>query len=207
VAPGTAGKVTTLSPSWTSAVGRLTKVLEKYVAGEQAVVRRLSEAVPPYSAVLLGNSLPIREWNAFATWKDRGLSCFTNRGANGIDGLLSTFFGVSRGFSESWAVVGDLSALYDLNAPWVSSQLGSGRRRIAVINNGGGKIFSLMPALEGAGQVIENRHTLGFDKWAAMWGWDYVRVKGDDRITPVGDSCILELVPDPAQTEAFWGAL
>ena len=131
----------------------------------------------------MGNSLPIRHWNQAATFEDRGLRCFSSRGANGIDGQLSTFFGLSDGEKESWAIVGDLTALYDLSAPWALRELGDGRRRIVVINNGGGKIFSKLPALaeleDGERRAIENDHGVSLEHWAAMWGMGYLRVEGE----------------------------
>ena len=117
------------------------------LVGEPRWFQFLSEAIPAGAAVLLGNSLPIREWNHAAAFEDRGLRCFSCRGANGIDGALSTFFGLSDDDAESWAIVGDLTALYDLSAPWILNQLAPGKRRIVVINNGGGRIFSKLPAL------------------------------------------------------------
>ena len=68
--------------------------------------------------------------------------------ANGIDGLVSSWLGVSAESDESWMIVGDLSALYDLGAPWILSQLKKAKRRIVVINNGGGKIFSQVSWLQ-----------------------------------------------------------
>ena len=75
------------------------------------------------SLVFLGNSLPIREWNVFAATEDRWLRCHANRGANGIDGCVSTFLGLGADEAESWAVVGDLTALYDLAALWITPAL------------------------------------------------------------------------------------
>ena len=186
--------------------GDVEVLIEKYPGSEGAVVRSVSEAVPAGALVMLGNSLPIREWNAFATWEDKGLRCFANRGANGIDGLLSTWFGLSEGEDESWAVVGDLSALYDANAMW-AGRGGRGKKRLVVINNGGGKIFSRVAALNGLdGEVrgvIENRHGLGFEAWAGQWGWGYARSLEE----VAGERVVVELVPDAGETEAFWEAL
>ena len=152
--------------------------------GELRWFRFLSEMIPAGSLILLGNSLPIREWNAAATLEDRGLRCFSCRGANGIDGALSTFFGLSEGDDESWAIIGDLTALYDLSAPWILRRLSAGRRRIVVINNGGGRIFSRLPALadlsEVERQAVENDHCISLEHWAAMWGMGYLRVECED---------------------------
>ena len=162
--------------------------------------RILSEIIPAGSSVLIGNSLPIREWNAAATFEDRGLRCFSCRGANGIDGALSTFFGLSEEQSESWVIVGDLTALYDLGAPWILGQLAAGKRRIVVINNGGGRIFSKLPSLvdlaDSERRAIENDHHLELGHWAAMWGMGYQRVgRGDELVVDeqIG-SLVVEIV-------------
>jgi len=166
------------------------------LSGEPRWFRFLSEQIPPGSLVFLGNSLPIREWNVAATMDDRGLRCFSCRGANGIDGALSTFFGLSEQDAESWAIVGDLTTLYDLSAPWILQQLSPGKRRIVVINNGGGRIFSKLPALAGLSdserRAIENDHALGFEHWAAMWGMDYLRVENEKQF--VVDSGVSSVV-------------
>jgi 2-succinyl-5-enolpyruvyl-6-hydroxy-3-cyclohexene-1-carboxylate synthase len=136
---------------------------------------------------------------------------FANRGANGIDGLVSTFYGISSGAAEAWMIVGDLSTLYDLSAPWIAEQLPAGNRRIVIINNGGGKIFSRVESLRSlaaeARGMIENRHGIDFEPWAQLWKLAYRCVaKPDDlRDLPDGD-VIIEVIPDAEQTEAFWQA-
>ena len=152
---------------------------------EPRFIRALSELIPGGSLVFLGNSLPVREWNAFATFEDRSLRCHANRGANGIDGALSTFFGLSADESESWCLAGDLTTLYDLGAPWILPQLPRARRRIVILNNGGGKIFRHVPGLHELDRatwtLIENPHGLGFRGWAGFWGLDYHSEDRPDR--------------------------
>ncbi len=179
---------------------------------ECGFVRALSESIPKGSRVFLGNSLSIREWNIAATFADRGLRCCAARGANGIDGQVATFFGAGADDSESWLVCGDLTALYDLSAPWIVDQLPPARRRIVVINNGGGKIFARLPALrafpESTRRAVENAHGRSFEAWAAMWGMDYLRVTdpGQLGLPPIGTTAVIEIVPDPGESEAFWEA-
>ena len=169
---------------------------------EPALVRALSRRVPAAAFVYLGNSLPIREWDLTAIREPRAWHVGVSRGANGIDGQLSTFFGMCAGGRESWALVGDLTALYDLAAPWVLGQLATGPVRIVVVNNGGGQIFSrLSPHPE-----LRNEHHLTFDRWAAMWGLAHVlwNTVPADAVLP--DRCVIELVPDAGATERFWRA-
>jgi 2-succinyl-5-enolpyruvyl-6-hydroxy-3-cyclohexene-1-carboxylate synthase len=93
-----------------------------------------------------------------------------NRGANGIDGQLSTFFGWMPESHHSWALLGDLTTLYDLSAPWILRQLSiSSSWTLAVMNNGGGHIFKPMFGRD----AFINRHPYGFEAWADMWGLTY----------------------------------
>jgi 2-succinyl-5-enolpyruvyl-6-hydroxy-3-cyclohexene-1-carboxylate synthase len=194
---------------------RICGLLDKYPQSEPAWMGRLSQEIPKGSLVYLGNSMPIREWNLAAGYEDRGLRCFASRGANGIDGQVSTFLGLTVGEEESWGLFGDLTTLYDLSAPWVMEQLKTGKRRMVVVNNGGGRIFSRLPHLAGLAEekktVTENRHQRGFGHWAAMWGLDYQKVVelGDLSMEEVATraSIVIELCPDPEQTDNFWSEL
>jgi 2-succinyl-5-enolpyruvyl-6-hydroxy-3-cyclohexene-1-carboxylate synthase len=167
---------------------------------EPALVRALSDVVPAGAAIYLGNSLPIREWDLAARREPRGWEVAVSRGANGIDGQLSTFLGLCGPEREHWAIVGDLTALYDLAAPWVLPQLRSGPLRVVVINNGGGQIFArLSPHAE-----LRNEHRVGFADWARMWNLPHERW---ERIPPaprLAERCVIELAPDREATARFW---
>ncbi len=194
-----------------AAGGDLDHILENHPNSEPAWMRHLSRVIPAGATVFLGNSLPIREWNLSADKPKQGTAFYANRGANGIDGLVSTWLGVSADAQEAWLIVGDLSALYDMNAPWILSQLPASKRRIVVINNGGGKIFSQVSWLKhmpaDAQRVMENPHTITFEAWARMWGTDYRLFTDSRELRDDEASCsVWEITPDAAQTEAFWSA-
>lgn len=178
---------------------RIAALLAECPASEAGLVARLSRAIPRQSSVYLGNSLPIREWNQFAALEDRAFVMRENRGVNGIDGQLSTFLGAAEPGRENWAVVGDLTALYDLQAPWSMRHCPGITTRIVVINNGGGRIFGRL--FENPN--FQNRHQTSFEGWATMWslGWS------QELATPVDEqAAVIELRPDEAQTTAFWAA-
>lgn len=196
-----------------SAKVRLEQLLSAHPLSEPAWMRHLSTAMGEDSVVMLGNSLPIREWNLAGGTPRNGTTFFANRGVNGIDGLVSTWLGLSASVAESWLVVGDLSALYDLGAPWVLPQLKQGKRRLVVINNGGGKIFShvdwLRKADTGTKRVMENPHTLSFEPWAKMWGLDYRLITEPSQMEGDSDAsggAVWEVCPDAVETESFWAA-
>jgi 2-succinyl-5-enolpyruvyl-6-hydroxy-3-cyclohexene-1-carboxylate synthase len=173
----------------------IAQILDDEPNSELAMFRSLSQSIPPNARVYLGNSLPIREWDLAATREPRGFEIAANRGANGIDGQLSTFFGQCDPSRPNVCLVGDLTAIYDSNAPWIVPQLDTGIDwRIVIINNGGGRIFSRVPSLRKLDasmreRIIENAHALRFDHWAAMWSIE-------DRVT--------ELRPDAEASRRAW---
>ncbi len=170
---------------------------------EPSLVHALSITLKSADLVYVGNSLPIREWDLAATYdltSPRAIEA--NRGVNGIDGQVSTFLGLVQPQTESWCILGDLTALYDLAAPWALAHRAGARVRIVVINNGGGKIFSRIFS----NALFENRHTLGFESWAKMWSLHFERwtqVPSHAQVAAdIAD--IVELVPDEAATARFW---
>ncbi len=163
---------------------RFTAILDDEPQSELAMFRTLSKQLAENTRVYLGNSLPIREWDLAATREPRGFAYGANRGANGIDGQLSTFLGWSDPARDNVCVLGDLTTIYDLNAPWIVPQLGHRRFRIVIINNGGGRIFSRVASLRSmdAGvreRIIENTHDVRFEQWAAMWNIDVTELRPD----------------------------
>jgi 2-succinyl-5-enolpyruvyl-6-hydroxy-3-cyclohexene-1-carboxylate synthase len=170
-------------------------ILDDEPLSELAMVRALSQTIPADARVYLGNSLPVREWDLAATREPRGFVIEANRGANGIDGQLSTFFGQCDPSRPNVCVIGDLTAIYDSNAPWIVPQLDPGLDfRIVIINNGGGRIFGRVPSLRNLDaatreRIIENVHGIRFDHWSAMWGIE-------DRVT--------ELRPDAEASARAW---
>lgn len=190
------------------------ELLETYPDSEPSLLRTLSQYVSLGGGLFLGNSMPIREWNLFAQMERPVPSVRANRGANGIDGQISTWLGWSADLTESWALLGDLTALYDLAAPFVLGQIECRGRVLAVVNNGGGKIFERLPRLQSmsprAIEWMTNPHTADLAGFAALWGMRHLRVRTPDDFDPLGEpaepALLLELVPDPTQTQQFWAA-
>jgi 2-succinyl-5-enolpyruvyl-6-hydroxy-3-cyclohexene-1-carboxylate synthase len=119
-----------------------------------------------------------------------------NRGANGIDGQLSTFFGWRPQHAHSWALLGDLTTLYDLNAPWILPQQVSTSWTLAIMNNSGGQIFKPMFNRD----AFLNRHSLNFEHWSKMWNLTYQctdSLTEDFKVLPQ----VLEINPSEEQSE------
>ncbi|HET7039982.1 MAG TPA: 2-succinyl-5-enolpyruvyl-6-hydroxy-3-cyclohexene-1-carboxylic-acid synthase [Gemmatimonadales bacterium] len=182
--------------------GRLDGILEAEPRSEPGMIRALSALVPAGALVYLGNSLPIREWDLAAVREARGWEVRASRGANGIDGQVSTFLGHCGGAREHWALVGDLTALYDLAAPWMLQALDGGPIRLVVVNNGGGQIFARLSPHA----VLRNEHRIGFGDWARLWGLAYHRWTSVPSTRPPEPRSVIELVPDGDATTRFWRA-
>lgn len=115
--------------------------------GEAQLAHRLTELLPENGALFIGNSLSIRLVDAFGQLP-AGYPLYCNRGASGIDGLLATAAGVQRGTGQPLLILlGDLSALYDLNSLALLQQA-SAPVVVIVVNNQGGQIFSMLPTPE-----------------------------------------------------------
>ena len=178
----------------------LTRALDEHPSSEPSFVRAISRAMGDDSGVYLGNSLPIREWDLAAD-RARPRWARASRGANGIDGQVSTFLGGAGQGAEEWALLGDLTALYDLAGPWAAPYVESRSTKLVVLNNGGGKIFSRIFG----DAMFENRHSLRFDAFAKAWNLRYERwTHAPVRVPAVDGLELIEAIPDADQTSAFW---
>jgi 2-succinyl-5-enolpyruvyl-6-hydroxy-3-cyclohexene-1-carboxylate synthase len=189
------------------------ELIYAFPESEPGMLSMLSQYASMGAGLFLGNSMPIREWNLFAQRTRPVTFVRANRGANGIDGQISTWFGASAEISDSWAIVGDLTAMYDVSAGFLLGQINQDGRVLAVINNGGGKIFGRLPRLKSmsprAAECMTNPHGHDFKSLAeGFWGvryhairresdWDSLEIDGDRMI-------VVELFPDERETRDFW---
>jgi 2-succinyl-5-enolpyruvyl-6-hydroxy-3-cyclohexene-1-carboxylate synthase len=112
---------------------------------EGQVLADLAASLPPGALLFVGNSMPVRDLDALGGSGPGPLRCLGNRGANGIDGLVSTLLGLAATHDGPVVgVVGDLSFLHDLGALVAARRLGS-CATLVVIDNDGGGIFSFLP--------------------------------------------------------------
>ncbi|EDL64972.1 2-succinyl-5-enolpyruvyl-6-hydroxy-3-cyclohexene-1-carboxylic-acid synthase [Bacillus sp. SG-1] len=111
---------------------------------EGMAVRGLIETLPDHSAVFVSNSMPIRDMDTFFVNNDKSITVMANRGANGIDGVISTAMGVSASGRQTYLLIGDLAFYHDMNGLLAGKMYGLNLKIILVNNNGGG-IFSYLP--------------------------------------------------------------
>ncbi|KMJ45490.1 2-succinyl-5-enolpyruvyl-6-hydroxy-3-cyclohexene-1-carboxylate synthase [Xenorhabdus khoisanae] len=152
------------------------KCVETKLAGkfsEAAVAHQLHQLLPEQGQLFVGNSLVVRLIDALGQLP-AGYPVYSNRGASGIDGLIATAAGVQRATNKpTLAIVGDLSALYDLNSLALLRHL-STPMLLIIVNNNGGQIFSLLPTPQEEHQRFYCMpQNVNFDHAAAMFGLNY----------------------------------
>ncbi len=104
----------------------------------------LSQILPPKTPLFIANSMPVRDIEFFWKPNNLGIKAFVNRGANGIDGTLSTALGVAHRNQSSVMLTGDLALLHDTNGFLIRKKF-IGHLTIILINNNGGGIFEMLP--------------------------------------------------------------
>ena len=143
--------------------------------GEAQLAQRIRRYLPEQGQLFVGNSLVVRLIDALAQLP-AGYPVYSNRGASGIDGLIATAAGVQRASARpTLAIVGDLSALYDLNSLALLRQA-SAPLVLIVVNNNGGQIFSMLPTPQDERrQFYLMPQDVDFSHAAAMFGLAYHR--------------------------------
>ncbi len=149
----TAGRITTRGSSpyagaWKqlNAVAKqaLAKINETKELSEGKLFYQLADLLPVEATLFVGNSMPIRDLDSFFHYNQKRIKVMGNRGANGIDGTISTALGASVISQPMYLVVGDLTFFHDLNG-LIAAKMQQLNITILLINNNGGGIFSFLP--------------------------------------------------------------
>ncbi|WP_316252496.1 2-succinyl-5-enolpyruvyl-6-hydroxy-3-cyclohexene-1-carboxylic-acid synthase [Bacillus aquiflavi] len=114
----------------------------------------LAKILPNHSTLFVGNSMPIRDLDTFFHFNNKSIRIMGNRGANGIDGIVSTALGAATVSEPLYLIVGDLTFFHDLNG-LLAAKLYNINIKIILINNNGGGIFSFLP---------QSKHAANFEK-------------------------------------------
>lgn len=134
----------------------------------------VSESLEPGSNLVVSSSMPVRDLEWFAPARD-GVRVFSNRGVNGIDGVVSTAVGVALSSKAPTALlIGDIAMLHDSNG-LLNLIRRDVQMKIIVVDNEGGGIFSFLPqaeSLDGAQfeQLFGTPHSVDFESLAKAHG-------------------------------------
>ena len=133
-------------------------------------------ALPPEATIVVASSMPVRDVETFFPARERPPRVLSNRGANGIDGTVSTAFGVAAvADGPVVLLIGDVALIHDLGGLIAASRLGL-KLTVVLLHNDGGGIFHFLPvASEGEAFVehVATPHGLDFAHAAALFGCGY----------------------------------
>jgi 2-succinyl-5-enolpyruvyl-6-hydroxy-3-cyclohexene-1-carboxylate synthase len=139
--------------AWLAADRVASGAIESWLAGqtgrsesfEPLPFALLPDLLPDGAILWAGNSMPVRDMDTYLPSRPVNVRCLANRGANGIDGVVSSALGAAAANAGPVVlVVGDLSFLHDLNS-LVMAKLHRLSATIVLTNNDGGGIFSFLP--------------------------------------------------------------
>ncbi len=160
---------------------------------EPALIADLASVLPERAAVFAGNSMPVRDLDSFFPSGGRRTRFLANRGANGIDGVVSSALGASTVAAPLVLVIGDLSFYHDMNGLLAAKQHGIDAT-IVLVNNDGGGIFSFLPQAEHPDRfeaLFGTPHGLDFAAAAAVYGIEFIRAGNRRELrTALADSIV-----------------
>ncbi len=140
---------------------------------EPATITALGQFLPPSTTLFVGASMPIRDVEEFFPALREPPRVMANRGANGIDGTVSSAFGVAAAGDEVVLVLGDVTLAHDIGGLLAARRLGV-KLTIVLLNNDGGGIFNFLPVAsqgEAFEQHIATPTGLDFAQAAALYGF------------------------------------
>ncbi len=182
------------------AAAAIGEVLSTGGLSEPAVARELGALLPEQATLFVASSMPVRDIETFWPARPDPPRVLCNRGANGIDGTVSSAFGAAAAAATSAGgpvvlLIGDVAFAHDLGGLLAAGRLGL-KLTIVLLDNGGGGIFDFLPissapaarapsadsdGLADDGQDIYTRHVatppqLDFAHAATLYGLEHERV-------------------------------
>jgi 2-succinyl-5-enolpyruvyl-6-hydroxy-3-cyclohexene-1-carboxylate synthase len=172
---------------------------------EPKLLAALEPLLPPDALVWISSSMPVRDVEACFPQSAKPLRFLSNRGANGIDGVVSSAAGAALASGRpTFLFTGELALLHDVGGLLAAVRAGA-KLTIACINNGGGGIFDFLPVAEHADREPYERHIatpagLDLERLAALAGIPYTL---DDAQRGLAQPGLLELTSDRERNVAL----
>jgi 2-succinyl-5-enolpyruvyl-6-hydroxy-3-cyclohexene-1-carboxylate synthase len=145
---------------------------------EPLVARCLGQWLPSDATLFVASSMPIRDVELFFTARKLAPHVASNRGANGIDGTVSSAFGAAAvNDGPVVLLIGDVALAHDIGGLLAARRLDLAVT-IVLLNNDGGGIFHFLPVAgesDGFEEHVATPHGLDFSHAAALYGLDYER--------------------------------
>jgi 2-succinyl-5-enolpyruvyl-6-hydroxy-3-cyclohexene-1-carboxylate synthase len=145
--------------AWRAADAKVWSAVEAAPEGfEGRVLAGLEPELPEEAVVWVSSSMPIRDVEAYFPQSPKRLRFLANRGANGIDGVVSSAVGaaIATGL-PTWVLIGELALQHDAGGLLAARRAGV-PLEVVCINNGGGGIFDFLPVAEHADPAAYEAH-------------------------------------------------
>jgi 2-succinyl-5-enolpyruvyl-6-hydroxy-3-cyclohexene-1-carboxylate synthase len=197
--------------AWRRADDAVAEVMHRELGNELSeplVARLMGEALPEDATLVVASSMPIRDVELYLGADHHLARVLSNRGANGIDGTVSTAFGVAAVSAAPVALlIGDVALAHDIGGLLAARRLGL-ELTIVLLNNDGGGIFHFLP-VSGETDAFEEHvatpHHLDFKHAAELYGLSYECLTLEDELRPAlraehprGQSRLIEIRTDRA---------
>jgi 2-succinyl-5-enolpyruvyl-6-hydroxy-3-cyclohexene-1-carboxylate synthase len=168
--------------AWASAEEKTQETIDSWVSenfSEPSVARVVTSSMAVGTHLVVSSSMPIRdvEWYGTAT---AGVRVYSNRGTNGIDGVVSTAVGIALATrAPVTLLIGDVACIHDSNGLWALNRRDVDLT-IVVTNNDGGSIFSFLPQASAVSDstfelLYGTPHGVSFEHLASAHGIAYQR--------------------------------
>jgi 2-succinyl-5-enolpyruvyl-6-hydroxy-3-cyclohexene-1-carboxylate synthase len=166
--------------SWRAADERAARAIARTLDGDELseplIARRLGAWLPPGATLIAASSMPIRDLESFFPRLDPPPRVLANRGANGIDGTVSTAFGAAAaGGGPVVLLIGDVALVHDIGGLLAATRLKLALT-IVLLNNDGGGIFHFLPVArerDAFEEHVATPHDLDFATAAELYGCGY----------------------------------
>ncbi|MXW42259.1 MAG: 2-succinyl-5-enolpyruvyl-6-hydroxy-3-cyclohexene-1-carboxylic-acid synthase [Acidimicrobiia bacterium] len=182
------------SAGWMQAADAAWQRVEAILEGgdllEPLLVTTLLRALPPKAALYVSNSMPVRDVSTFWPPDTMPRQVLVNRGASGIDGVVSSALGAALALDRPVAaLVGDVALLHDIGG-LLAASLFDVDLTVMVPNNDGGGIFSLLPIADGGPEIYFEElfhapHDVSLCDLAHGLGVCYHQIKQADELADV----------------------
>ncbi len=216
----TAGHAPCADPAWMSAWrdadARAAAAIDEVLAdalSEPRVARELGARLPSNATLYVASSMPVRDVEGYTAVRADAPRVLCNRGANGIDGTVSSAFGAAAVSSGPVVLlIGDVALAHDIGG-LLAARRGGLSLTIVLIDNDGGGIFEFLPVAgerDAFEEHIATPHGLHFAHAAALYGCAHERVESVaalraelDRAIASSQTTIVEVRSDRAENVAL----
>ncbi len=202
--------------AWRAADAEASAVIESELGDELSeplVAARLSAWLGPEATLFVASSMPIRDVELFAGTRADAPRVLSNRGANGIDGTVSSAFGAAAaGDGPVVLLIGDVALAHDIGGLLAARRLGL-PLTIVLLHNDGGGIFHFLPVAaqrDAFEEHVATPHGLEFIAAARLYGLAHIRAETERELreavtsaVATGGACIVEVRTDREENLAL----